>query len=138
MIIRRSRGCQLDNRIWINRCLFVNFPISTCLALDLTLFSFSPYSALPGILELLVKAFKDFTYADMDYKEDLKRRDMMDLPNYWHRDDAITLWDAVFNYVKEMIGIFYNSDKDVVEDQELQGWVEDVHKNGFSKVSCSS
>ena len=81
-----------------------------------------------------MKAFKDFTYADMDYKEDLKRRDMMDLPNYWHRDDAVTLWDAVFNYVKEMIGIFYNSDKDVVEDEELQGWVEDVHKNGFSKV----
>ena len=86
----------------------------------------------------MTKAFKDFTYADMDYKEDLKRRDMMDLPNYWHRDDAVTLWDAVFNYVKEMIGIFYSSDKDVVEDEELQGWVEDVHKNGFSKASCSS
>ena len=87
---------------------------------------------------MLTKAFKDFTYADMDYKQDLKRRDMMDLPNYWHRDDAVTLWDAVFNYVKEMIGIFYSSDKDVVEDEELQGWVGDVHKNGFSKVSCSS
>ena len=91
-------------------------------------------SCFPGIIELLTKAFKGFTYEGMDYKEDLRRRDMMDLPKYWHRDDAIILWDATFNYVKEMTDVFYVSDDDVLEDWELQAWVEDIFNHGFSQL----
>ena len=91
-------------------------------------------SCFPGIIELMTKAFKGFTYEGMDYKEDLRRRDMMDLPKYWHRDDAIILWDATFNYVKEMTDVFYVSDDDVLEDWELQAWVEDIFNHGFSQL----
>ena len=88
-----------------------------------------------GILELLIKTYKEFTYDQMDYKEDLKRRDMMDLPKYWHRDDAVILWDATLNYVKEMVDVFYTSDDDVLKDWELQAWVEDVFNHGYSQLA---
>ena len=88
-----------------------------------------------GILELLIKTYKSFTYDHMDYKEDLKRRDMMDLPKYWHRDDAVMLWEATLNYVREMVDAFYISDDDVLKDWELQTWVGDVFNQGFSQLA---
>ena len=82
---------------------------------------------------MLTKAYKG--YDGMDYKEDLRRRDMMDLPKYYHRDDAVMLWDATLNYVKEMVDAFYISDGDVLNDWELQAWVEDVFNQGFSQLA---
>ena len=83
---------------------------------------------------MLTKTYKSLTYDGMDYKEDLKRRDMMDLPKYYHRDDAVMLWDATLNYVKEMVDTFYISDDEVLNDWELQAWVEDVFNHGFSQL----
>ena len=87
-----------------------------------------------GVLELIGKAFKDFTYEDMNYVEDLKMRDVMDLPNFHHRDDCIKLWDAILEYVTEMVDNYYKSDMDVIQDWELQFWVKDVFENGFGKM----
>ena len=42
-----------------------------------------------GIKELLAKAYKDMTFDDFHYPNHLKKRDMMDLPGFHHRDDAI-------------------------------------------------
>merc|ERR1712013_382483 len=87
-----------------------------------------------GVLELIGKAFKDFTYEDMNYVEDLKKRDVMDLPNFHHRDDCIKLWDAILEHVTEMVDNYYKSDMDVMQDWELQFWVKDVFENGFGKM----
>ena len=83
----------------------------------------------------MTKTYKGFTYDTMDYKEDLKKRDMMDLPKYWHRDDAVMLWEATLNYVREMVDAFYISDDDVLKDWELQTWVGDVFNQGFSQLA---
>jgi len=87
-----------------------------------------------GIIELVAKAYKNFTYDDLDYVHDLIDRDVFDLPNYHHRDDAIKLWDATYDYIKEMVDLFYLTDADVIEDWELQAWVKDVFTNGFGKM----
>ena len=53
-----------------------------------------------GLKELLAKAYKNMSWEDFDYPADLKRRDVMDLPGYHHRDDCIVLWDAILEYVQ--------------------------------------
>ena len=87
-----------------------------------------------GIAELLTKGFKDMTFDDFHYPNHLKKRDMMDLPGFHHRDDAIMLWDITLEYIKSFVDIFYDSDKALTEDWEIQAWVKDVHDNGFAKI----
>ena len=91
-----------------------------------------------GIAQLLGKAYKRYSYEDLHYPDDLARRDMMDLPNFHHRDDAIKLWDATIEYVRDMVEAFYESDTAVQGDWELQAWVEDVFTNGFGKLEDTS
>ena len=87
-----------------------------------------------GVLELIMKAFKDFTFDNMNYVEDLKKRDVMDLPNFHHRDDSIKLWDAIQEYVTAMVDNYYGTDVDVLRDWELVFWVKDIFENGFGKM----
>ena len=81
-----------------------------------------------------MKAFKDFTYDNMNYVEDLKKRDEMDLPDFHHRDDSIKLWDAIQEYVTAMVDNYYGTDVDVLRDWELVFWVKDIFENGFGKM----
>ena len=87
-----------------------------------------------GALLLTAKAFREFHFDDLDYPENLKKRDVLDLPGFHHRDDALLLWDAILDYVTDMMNLFYERDADVVADWELQGWVKDVSENGFGMI----
>lgn len=53
---------------------------------------------------------------------------MKDIPNYHFRDDGMELWKAIKKYVEDIINIFYQTDEDVKEDQELQDWDLEVYK----------
>ena len=53
------------------------------------------------------------------------------LPGYYYRDDGIKVWDALESYASDIINEFYQTDEDVVKDEELQSWAEDIHTNGF-------
>eukprot|EP00092_Neocalanus_flemingeri_P065524 GFUD01079698.1.p1 GENE.GFUD01079698.1~~GFUD01079698.1.p1 ORF type:complete len:1168 (+),score=312.67 GFUD01079698.1:40-3543(+) len=87
-----------------------------------------------GIIETLTKAYQNYSYKGMNYKNDLVQRDVMELPGYHHRDDSIKLWDATLSYMQDMVNHFYDSDSDVIEDWEVQAWVKDVFNNGFGKM----
>ena len=52
------------------------------------------------------------------------------LPGYY-RDDGIKIWEAIERFVGGIIDEFYEADKDVKEDTELQNWANDIHENGF-------
>ena len=88
-----------------------------------------------GLKMLIAKYYKTFTYDDLDYPEDLRRRDMMDLPSYHHRDDCLKLWEVTLEYVTGMVDTFYKDDEAVTGDWELQDWVLDVFSNGFGKMT---
>lgn len=47
------------------------------------------------------------------------------------RDDALRLWAAIETFIKDVVAIYYKSDDDVVKDNELQGWIKDIHDNGL-------
>ena len=61
-----------------------------------------------------------------DYEKSVEERDVMDLPNYFARDDALALWKTLKEYVTDVIDIFYLNDNDIKEDKELALWMKDI------------
>ena len=53
------------------------------------------------------------------------------LPGYFYRDDGIKIWRVIEGFVSGIIDEFYEADKDVKGDPELQNWANDIHENGF-------
>eukprot|EP01125_Pyxidicula_operculata_P001885 TRINITY_DN1177_c0_g2_i3.p1 TRINITY_DN1177_c0_g2~~TRINITY_DN1177_c0_g2_i3.p1 ORF type:complete len:656 (-),score=156.88 TRINITY_DN1177_c0_g2_i3:146-2113(-) len=86
------------------------------------------------VVKALQKGFRAWTVADMYLKYDLKKRRVDDpakLPNYFYRDDSLLIWKTVEKFVRNMLGLFYENDTDVVEDNEVQNWASDIYKNGL-------
>ena len=87
-----------------------------------------------GNIELLRRAFKDFGFHRFDIEDDLDSRGVnrkdaagrFKLPNYFYRDDGILVSRAVRDWVREMVGIFYQSDEDVLADVEVAAWVAEL------------
>lgn len=64
---------------------------------------------------------------------DLQNRNMMNrnvLPDFAYRDDGLLIWNAIANWVRDYINVYYTSDSDVDNDTELTAWVDDVANNG--------
>jgi arachidonate 15-lipoxygenase len=61
------------------------------------------------------------------------------LRDFPYRDDGLLVWDALEDYVSRYIEIYYRSNRDVVEDFELQNWLQTLRKpvsdGGFGIVS---
>ncbi|XP_072281315.1 polyunsaturated fatty acid 5-lipoxygenase [Pyxicephalus adspersus] len=98
-----------------------------------------------GHVELVLRAMNYFTYESLCLPTAIKMRGMEskeDIPYYFYRDDGIKVWDATLNFVKDVVDIFYDSDKTVCEDSELQAFVKDVYvyglrdneESGFPKI----
>lgn len=82
-----------------------------------------------GSLELLAKAWAQWSYADMHPIEDLKRRGVMDedaLPRYDYRDDVQQIWAALHDFVSGYLALFYRDDAGVAADTELQAWAREL------------
>jgi len=68
-------------------------------------------------------ASSTFTFNDLDPVSDLRARGVDDeghLPQYYYRDDAVRVWDHLHRCVQQIIELFYDADKDVTTDTELQ------------------
>ncbi len=56
----------------------------------------------------------------------LAERDVADLPNYYYRDDALVIWDAIQTYVTDVLRLYYKSSADLINDAELQAWKNEL------------
>jgi arachidonate 15-lipoxygenase len=84
---------------------------------------------LSGSFQLIENAYKDWTFDDMDFAENLRKRGVDDsekLPYYPYRDDGKLIWDCLGMYVKEYLDLYYLSDEDVTGDYELQNWAKQL------------
>ena len=87
-----------------------------------------------GQNELFRRAGKKYSVHWSNIKHNTKARcvdDRTKLPFYHYRDDGIKIWDALEEYVKNIIDLFYSDDATVSGDKELQNFSRDVHENGF-------
>lgn len=66
----------------------------------------------------------------------LEKRGVIDaavLPGYFYRDDALKLWDAIEQFVNDIVRIYYRSDDDIQRDEEIQEWIKEVHEFGLPR-----
>ena len=82
-----------------------------------------------GITALLRKGFSNFDIdKEFNFPNDIEYRDVADIPNYHYRDDGLKLWQAIKEYVSDILSTFYETDDDVQKDKEIQAWDSDVYK----------
>ena len=70
-------------------------------------------------------------------KRNLKERGVEDsekLPGYYYRDNGLKIWQAMEEYVQDIVNLFYDCDDDVKRDIEIQNWAQDIHENAFLAV----
>merc|ERR1739838_192518 len=81
-----------------------------------------------------VRSFSTFSFNDLVLPKLLKSKGLDDsdlLPNYFYRDDAMTLWKVISDFISRFINIYYENNEDVQNDKELQDWVNDVAVEGI-------
>ena len=82
-----------------------------------------------GILELTRKGLNKLDFeTEFNFEKNIENRDVADIPNYHYRDDGLKLWNVINGYVQEIISLFYETDKEVEEDKELQDWDFEVNE----------
>eukprot|EP00904_Undaria_pinnatifida_P011936 jgi/Undpi1/7873/HiC_scaffold_24.g10345.m1 len=81
--------------------------------------------------QTMLRVKSDFSpMADFENREVTKK----DFPGrYMYRDVGTQYWDATHTWVKEYLDIYYASDKDMVEDYELQGFIREMTDNAQMK-----
>ncbi|KAL2769966.1 polyunsaturated fatty acid 5-lipoxygenase isoform 1 [Daubentonia madagascariensis] len=87
-----------------------------------------------GHVQMVQRAMQDLTYTSLCFPEAIKARGMEskeDIPYYFYRDDGLLVWEAIKTFTAEVVGIYYESDQVVEEDQELQDFVKDVYVYGM-------
>ncbi|AVQ00059.1 arachidonate 15-lipoxygenase [Ahniella affigens] len=52
--------------------------------------------------------------------------DVAALPDYPYRDDALLVWQAIQDWVRQYVSVYYLNDANVAGDTELQGWRDEL------------
>ncbi len=55
------------------------------------------------------------------------------LPDYPYRDDALLVWNAIHDWVRDYVNVYYSADGDVVADFELAAWAGELQSLGKIK-----
>ncbi|KAM9717911.1 arachidonate 12-lipoxygenase, 12S-type isoform 1-T1 [Menidia menidia] len=87
-----------------------------------------------GLLVLAQRDYKQLTYRSLQPHCDFSDRGVFHLPNYFHRDHSLMLWEAIRSFVSGMVSLHYQTDQDVQKDSELQAWVRDISQEGFADL----
>jgi arachidonate 15-lipoxygenase len=80
-----------------------------------------------------VKARLSFDFAKKMTPVDFAERQVADpdkLPDYPYRDDALLVWQAIQDWAKQYIEIYYIDDEAVVNDTELAQWAISIASEG--------
>ena len=93
-------------------------------------------SAGDDLQTLLQNCCKDLLkYKHLVIPKDFEDRGLMDLPQYFYRDDSIKLWNILHEYVTDMINLSYPRDEDVKLDYELQNFINEIVEYGVSNFA---
>uniref|UniRef100_UPI00398ED148 polyunsaturated fatty acid 5-lipoxygenase-like isoform X1 n=2 Tax=Pristiophorus japonicus TaxID=55135 RepID=UPI00398ED148 len=93
-----------------------------------------------GHVRLVQRAMAELSYKSLCFPEGIKMRGVDStegLPYYYFRDDGLKVWDAVQGFVTEVVNIYYDDDKAVQTDTELQAFAKDVFVYGLKDKKSS-
>ena len=66
-----------------------------------------------GHITLMQKHYRSVTFDSYDLVKNLTERGVKDLPKFYYKDDALLLWEAIRQFVQDIIHIYYKDDKSV-------------------------
>lgn len=92
-----------------------------------------PYygTMFPGDNDALVKfmgeGMRQFKFRERALPNDIKRRHVAN-PKliYPYRDDGLPIWNAIQDFARAYVDVYYKSDQYVLEDYELQAWAKEL------------
>ncbi|XP_018588735.2 arachidonate 12-lipoxygenase, 12S-type [Scleropages formosus] len=87
-----------------------------------------------GLLVLAQKEYKVLTYRSLQPSVDFHERGVTKLKGYFYKEDSMMLWDAIHSFTWGMVCLYYSSDTDVAEDEELQAWIQEIANEGFVDI----
>ncbi|XP_013931063.1 PREDICTED: arachidonate 15-lipoxygenase B-like, partial [Thamnophis sirtalis] len=90
-----------------------------------------------GIGPLVSRGVQQLTYSSLCLPEDIKARGVDSVANYFYRDDATKLWDAIESFVAGFVRYYYWSDDRIKGDAELQAWILEIFKEAFQSREAS-
>ena len=84
-------------------------------------------AALPCTQDTLGNFFgqgmRTYSFQKMAFPEDLKQQQLEDPELFFpYRDDGKLIWEAIEEFVSQYVRLYYQSDRDVIADAELQAW----------------
>ena len=82
--------------------------------------------AISSTLELISLAHKAWRWDDNNPSNVFHLRGLDKLPDFPFRDDTLQLWTAIQEYVTGYVKTYYKTDEDVINDKELQGWINEM------------
>lgn len=85
----------------------------------------------PGDNDALVKfmgeGMRQFKFRERAFPNDIKRRHVENPKlNYPYRDDGMPMWNAIQDFARSYVDVYYKNDQYVVEDYELQAWAKEL------------
>jgi arachidonate 5-lipoxygenase len=87
-----------------------------------------------GMVEFFKRVSCEFSVDWTNIRKNSKERGVDDpeqLPKFYYRDDGLRVFEAIEDYVRDVVDEFYKSDKMVEDDKELKEWVDDIYTNAF-------
>ncbi|XP_058963489.2 polyunsaturated fatty acid 5-lipoxygenase-like [Pocillopora verrucosa] len=82
-----------------------------------------------GAMTMMRRAYNDLSWEKTDFLVNIKKRGLGDkekLPYFPYRDDGLLIYHSLSNMVKEFVGKYYRSNREVMIDKELQDFARDV------------
>uniref|UniRef100_A0A3B3IHE2 Uncharacterized protein n=1 Tax=Oryzias latipes TaxID=8090 RepID=A0A3B3IHE2_ORYLA len=110
--------------------LQINNGARTLLVSDNGILTENSAAGKDGINTIVQRALQTMTYASLCFPDDIKERDLEDVPNFYYRDDGRKLWDCMHQFVNDILGLYYKNDDLVKNDEELQDWIKDIFQHG--------
>ncbi|AJQ96237.1 lipoxygenase family protein [Gynuella sunshinyii] len=91
-------------------------------------------ASLDGIKALATKAFGLWSFEESLFENDIAARGMEQLEEYPYRDDGLLIINAIEEFVREYLKIYYKNDEDVKNDHELVAWLNELRSETAGNV----
>ncbi|MEP0883267.1 SRPBCC family protein [Trichocoleus sp. ST-U3] len=84
-----------------------------------------------GAMQLLLKALKKWDFSGMSFPQELLSRGFDEkgsdgVEDYYFRDDGFKIWNAITDYVGNIVAAVYKDDAAVAADKVIQAWAQET------------
>lgn len=86
-------------------------------------------------IQCMADGMTSFNFKESAFPNDIASREV-DNPDlfYPYREDGLLLWEAIQEFAKEYVGLYYHTDEDVTEDYEIQAWANDISAQDRGRI----